>query len=44
MIYYDKGDLEKARNEWTHALQLDPSNSDAKAGLERVNSALGGGQ
>lgn len=41
IIYYDKGDFEKARNEWTHALQLDPGNPDAKAGLERINSLYG---
>ena len=40
IIYFNKGDLEKARNEWTHALQLDPGNSDAKAGLERINSKV----
>jgi len=44
IIYYDKGDFEKARNDWTHALQLDPANSDAKAGLERINNLYGGGQ
>ncbi len=38
MIYYQKQDFEKARNEWTHAMQLDPSNADAKAGLDRINS------
>ncbi|OGS41177.1 MAG: hypothetical protein A3J82_08430 [Elusimicrobia bacterium RIFOXYA2_FULL_69_6] len=42
IIYYDKGDFEKARNEWTHALQLDPGNPDAKAGLERLNNLYGG--
>ncbi|HAM35551.1 MAG TPA: hypothetical protein DEB40_01965 [Elusimicrobia bacterium] len=44
MIYYQKGDFEKARNEWSHAIQLDPSNSDAKAGLERINNLYGGGR
>jgi tetratricopeptide (TPR) repeat protein len=43
MIYYNKGDMEKARNEWTHSLQLDPSNSDARAGLDRINNLYGGG-
>jgi tetratricopeptide (TPR) repeat protein len=42
IIYYDKGDFEKARNEWTHALQLNPGNPDAKAGLERLNNLYGG--
>jgi tetratricopeptide (TPR) repeat protein len=41
IIYFDKGDFEKARNEWTHSLQLDPANSDAKAGLERINNLYG---
>jgi tetratricopeptide (TPR) repeat protein len=44
IIYYDKGDFEKARNEWTHSLQLDPSNPDAKAGLERINNLYGNSQ
>ncbi len=44
IIYYDKGDYEKARNEWTHALQLDPANPDAKAGLERINNLYGNPQ
>jgi tetratricopeptide (TPR) repeat protein len=44
IIYYDKGDYEKARNDWTHALQLDPSNPDAKSGLERINNLYGGAQ
>ena len=44
IIYFDKGDYEKARNEWTHALQLDPANPDAKAGLERINSLYGNPQ
>ena len=36
LIYFEKGDYEKARNEWTHALQLDPNNSDATAGLAQL--------
>jgi tetratricopeptide (TPR) repeat protein len=44
IIYYDKGDYEKARNEWTHSLQLDPANPDAKAGLERINNLYGNPQ
>ncbi|MDD5655855.1 MAG: tetratricopeptide repeat protein [Elusimicrobia bacterium] len=44
MIYYQKGDYEKARNSWAHALQLDPSNSDAKTGLDRINNLYGGGR
>ncbi len=38
MIYYQKQDFERARSEWAHAMQLDPSNADAKAGLERIEN------
>ncbi|MDD5627610.1 MAG: von Willebrand factor type A domain-containing protein [Elusimicrobia bacterium] len=41
IIYYDKGDFEKARNEWAHALQLDPDNPDAQAGLQRIYNLYG---
>ncbi|MFA6004434.1 MAG: tetratricopeptide repeat protein [Elusimicrobiota bacterium] len=44
LIYFQKNDFDKARNDWTHALQLDPANADAKAGLERINNLYGGGQ
>lgn len=36
VLYYQKGDYEKARKQWQDALAMDPSNSDAKAGLERI--------
>ena len=36
VIYYQKGDYEKARDKWLHAKQLDPGNSDAIAGLEKI--------
>jgi tetratricopeptide (TPR) repeat protein len=42
VIFFQKADYEKARNEWNLALQLDPSNSDAKAGLERIERLYGG--
>lgn len=42
VIFFQKADYEKARNEWSLALQLDPSNSDAKAGLERIERLYGG--
>jgi Tfp pilus assembly protein PilF len=42
VIYFQKGDYVKARDEWTLALQLDPGNSDAKAGLERIEKLYGG--
>ncbi len=44
VIFFQKGDYEKARDEWSLALQLDPSNSDAKAGLDRIEKLYGGGQ
>ncbi len=42
VIYFQKGDYAKARDEWTLAKQLDPSNSDAQAGLDRINKLYGG--
>jgi tetratricopeptide (TPR) repeat protein len=39
---YQDGDMEKAREEWTAAQQLDPNNGDVKMGLERINQAMGG--
>ena len=44
VIYYQKGDYEKARDKWLHAKQLDPSNSDALAGLEKIEKLYGAGQ
>lgn len=44
VIYYQKGDYEKARDKWLHAKQLDPSNSDAIAGLEKIEKLYGAGQ
>lgn len=44
VIYYQKGDYDKAREKWLHAKQLDPSNSDAAAGLERIEKLYGDGQ
>ena len=37
VIYYDKGDYAKAREEWVLALRIDPDNVDAAAGLARVD-------
>ncbi len=42
MIFYQKGDYAKAKDEWTLAKQLDPGNSDALAGLERIEKLYGG--
>ncbi|MEK7857874.1 MAG: hypothetical protein AAB320_01920 [Elusimicrobiota bacterium] len=36
VIFYQKGDLEGARREWLRAKRLDPANSDAEAGLDRL--------
>ena len=44
VIFFQKSDYEKAKNEWVQAKQLDPGNSDAQAGLERIDRILGGGQ
>lgn len=44
MIYFQKGDYDKARDEWTRAKQLDPSNSDADAGLKKIDQLYGAGQ
>ncbi len=44
VIYYQKGDYEKARDKWLHAKQLDPGNSDANAGLEKIEKLYGAGQ
>jgi tetratricopeptide (TPR) repeat protein len=37
VVYYDKGDYAKAREEWSAALRLDPDNADAATGLTRVD-------
>ncbi len=44
VIYYQKGDYEKARDKWLNAKQLDPSNTDAIAGLEKIEKLYGAGQ
>jgi tetratricopeptide (TPR) repeat protein len=44
VIYYQKGDYEKARDKWMRAKQLDPSNTDAAAGLEKIEKLYGAGQ
>ncbi len=37
IIYFQKGDYEKARDEWLLARKLDPSNDDVRAALGRVD-------
>jgi tetratricopeptide (TPR) repeat protein len=41
LIYYQKGDFEKARQDWQRALGTDPANKDAAAGLERIKKLYG---
>lgn len=36
VLHFQKGDREKARGDWALALERDPRNDDARAGLERV--------
>ncbi|HAH31310.1 MAG TPA: hypothetical protein DCL44_03235 [Elusimicrobia bacterium] len=42
--YFQNANYDKARDEWTISKQLDPSNSDAGAGLKRIEQILAGGQ
>ncbi len=42
MIYFSKGDYEKARDEWTLCRQLDPTNVDCDTGLKRIDQQYGG--
>ena len=44
VIFFQKGDYDKARDEWNLAKQLDPGNSDPQTGLERIEKLYGGGQ
>ncbi|MBI5622575.1 MAG: radical SAM protein [Elusimicrobia bacterium] len=41
VVFFQKGDYEKARNEWALALRLDPGNEDAMAGIKRVSELYG---
>lgn len=42
--FFQNSNYEKARDEWTIARQLDPSNADTAAGLKRIEQILAGGQ
>jgi len=42
--YLQNGNYEKAREEWKLARKLDPSNSEAAAGLKRIEQILSGGK
>lgn len=37
VVYFQKGDYVRAREEWSRALRLDGANDDAKAGLARLD-------
>lgn len=41
--YFQNSNYEKARDEWTIARQLDPTNTDVEAGLKRIEQILSGG-
>lgn len=41
VIYYQKGDYEKARVSWEDAVKLDAANEDAKKGLARIKDLYG---
>ena len=36
VVYFQKGDYSEAKDEWRLSLSLDRENSDARAGLERI--------
>ena len=38
MIHYQKGEYERARESWTQCKNLDPTNSDCVAGLQRIEN------
>ncbi|MEI7480967.1 MAG: hypothetical protein WCK75_01315 [Elusimicrobiota bacterium] len=42
--YFQNSNYEKALDEWTIAKQLDPGNSDAEAGMKRIEQYQAGGQ
>jgi tetratricopeptide (TPR) repeat protein len=41
VIYFQKGDYEKALAEWKLSKELDPSNQDAQAGIDRLQKLYG---
>lgn len=42
--YFQNSNYLKAREEWTKARKIDPSNADAAAGLKRIDQILAGGK
>jgi len=43
IIYFQKGDYAKARDEWLLCKQFDAGNADCQTGLQRLDSTYGGG-
>ena len=43
IIYFQKGDYAKTRDEWLLCKQLDPRNADCQTGLERIDRTYGNG-
>jgi tetratricopeptide (TPR) repeat protein len=43
IIYFQKGDFGKARDEWLLCKQHNPANADCQTGLARLDSTYGGG-
>jgi tetratricopeptide (TPR) repeat protein len=44
VIAFQRGDYQTARNKWLRAKQLDPNNSDAVAGIDKIDQLYGSGQ
>jgi len=43
VIYFQKQDYDKARDEWYLARELDPTNMDPRQGLDRIDRLYGPG-
>ncbi|MFH2204278.1 MAG: tetratricopeptide repeat protein [Elusimicrobiota bacterium] len=43
IIFFQKGDYPKARDEWLLCKQFDAKNTDCQAGLQRIDNTYGGG-
>lgn len=42
IIYFQKGDYSRARDEWLLCKTLDPTNNDCQTGLQRIDNTFGG--
>jgi len=42
MIFFGKGDYQRARQEWESAQKIDPRNTDSQAGLESLRRMMNG--